>query len=78
MRMTSYQGCAPEPAHPIGQLTTRELSDYRRQLERAIGDRNVGQAPIAAGLREKLSEVVSEEADRERRRQSGKRWPLNN
>ncbi len=74
----SNQANTPEPAHPIGQLTTRELSDYRRQLERAIGDRTVGQAPIAADLREKLSEVMGEEADRKRRRQSGKRWPLNN
>jgi hypothetical protein len=78
MRMTSYQGSAPEPGHPIGRLTTRELSDYRRQLERAIGDRIIGQAPIAAGLREKLSEVISEEAERERHRRSGQRWPLNN
>jgi hypothetical protein len=76
--MTSHQGSAPEPAHPIGQLTTRELGDYRRQLERAIGDRTVGRARIAADLRDKLSEVISEEADRERHRQSGKRWPLNN
>jgi hypothetical protein len=78
MRMTSYQGSTPEPAHPIGQLTTRELSDYRRQLERALGDRTIGKAPIAAELRAKLSEVVSEEAERERHRQSGQRWPLNN
>jgi hypothetical protein len=78
MRMTSYQGSAPEPGHPIGRLTTRELSDYRRQLERAIGDRIIGQAPIAAGLREKLSEVISEEAERERHRRSDQRWPLNN
>ncbi len=68
----------PEPAHPIGQLTTRELSDYRRQLERAIGDRTIGQAPMAAELRAKLSEVVGEEAERERHRRSGQRWPLNN
>jgi uncharacterized HAD superfamily protein len=74
----SDQANTPEPTHPIGQLTTRELSDYRRQLERALGDRAVGQAPIAADLREKLSEVVSEEADRERHRQRGQRWPLNN
>jgi hypothetical protein len=78
MRMTNYQGSAPEPAHPIGQLTTRELSDYRRQLERAIGDGTVGQAPIAADLREKLSEVVEEEAERERHRNSRQRWPIKN
>jgi hypothetical protein len=76
--MTSYQGSAPEPAHPIGQLTTRELRDYRRKLQRAIGDRTVGQAPIAADLREKLSEVISEESERERHRRSGQRWPMTN
>jgi hypothetical protein len=78
MRMTSHQGSSPEPGHPIGQLTTRELSDYRRRPERAIGDRTIGQAPIAADLRKKLSEVISEEAERERYRQCGQRWPLNN
>jgi hypothetical protein len=75
---SSDQVSAPEPGHPIGQLTTRELSDYRRQLERAIGDRAVGQAPIAADLRAKLSEVISEEEVRARHRRSGQRWPLNN
>jgi hypothetical protein len=59
-------------------LTTAELKDYRRQLERAIQDRTMGEAPIAADLRERLSEVISEEADRERHRRSGQRWPLNN
>ena len=74
----SGEADSPEPAHPLGPLTTRELSDYRRQLERAISDKTIGQAPIAALLRAKLGEVTSEEAERERHRQSGQRWPLNN
>jgi hypothetical protein len=59
-------------------MTTAELKDYRRQLERAIQDQTIGEAPRAADLRERLIEVISEEADRERHRRSGQRWPLNN
>jgi hypothetical protein len=75
--MTS-QPSPPEPPHAVPTLTTAELKDYRRQLERAIQDRTIGQAPIVADLRERLSEVISEETDRERHRRSGQRWPLNN
>jgi hypothetical protein len=59
-------------------MTSPELKNYRRQLERAIQDRTIGEAPIVADLRERLSEVISEEADRERHRRSGQHWPLNN
>jgi hypothetical protein len=75
---SSYQPATPEPPHAVGALTTSELSAYRRQLERAIQDRTIGSAPIASDLRDKLSEVISEEAERARHRQSGQRWPLNN
>jgi hypothetical protein len=57
---------APQPPHPLYALTTYELKDYRRRLERAIGDKVIGSAPIASDLREKLGEVVSEQEQRQR------------
>jgi hypothetical protein len=57
---------APQPPHPLYALTTYELKDYRRLLERAIGDKVIGSAPIAADLREKLSEVLTEQEQRQR------------
>ncbi len=54
------------PAHPIGQLTTTELSRYRRELEHAI--KTLKDAPVAAELRRRLDEVVTEEQQRERAR----------
>jgi hypothetical protein len=74
----SNQPGAPQPPHAVGALTTSELAAYRRQLERAIHDQTIGSAPIARDLRDKLAEVAREEADRERHRNSGQRWPLNN
>jgi hypothetical protein len=46
--------------------------------KRAIQDRTIRSAPIASDLKDKLAEVAREEADRERHRNSGQRWPLNN
>ena len=57
---------APQPPHPLYALTTYELKDYRRLLERALGDREIGQAPIAADLKEKLGAVLSEQEQRQR------------
>jgi hypothetical protein len=54
------------PAHPIGQLTTTELSRYRRELEHAV--RELKSAPVAAELQRRLDEVVAEEQQRERAR----------
>jgi hypothetical protein len=77
--MTSTsQSATPEPPHRVGALTTAELSAYRKQLERAIQDRTIGSAPIASDLRDKLSEVAAEEAQRERHRNSRQRWPIMN
>jgi hypothetical protein len=74
----SDQSRTPQPPHVVGALTTSELAAYRRQLERAIQDRTIGSAPIANDLRDKLAEVAREESDRERHKNSGQRWPLNN
>jgi hypothetical protein len=56
---------APQPPHALYALTTYELKDYRRQLERAIGDKVIGSAPVASDLREKLGEVLAEQEQRD-------------
>ena len=68
----------PEPPHAVGALTTSELTDYKRRLERALGDKTISNAPVAATLRAKLAEVTEEEAERERHRNHGQRWPIRN
>jgi hypothetical protein len=54
------------PPHPLHEMTTYELRDYRKQLERALKDGVTGQAPTAARLREQLAAVLAEEQDRQR------------
>jgi hypothetical protein len=53
----------PEPPHPIGQLTSSEMRDYRRELEHAI-NRISRDAPVQADLRSKLEAVLAEEDSR--------------
>jgi len=50
----------PQPPHPLGALTTSELTRYLRQLERAITG-IAPDAPIQADLRRKLGEVLAEQ-----------------
>jgi hypothetical protein len=53
------------PKHPVHSLTTFELRDYRRDLERAI--RGIAaDAPVQADLRRKLDMVIAEQEDRAR------------
>jgi hypothetical protein len=53
------------PRHPVHALTTYELRDYRRELERAI--RGIApDAPVQASLRSKLDAVIAEQDDRAR------------
>ena len=56
------------PAHPIGQLTTTELRNYRRELEHAI--KTLKTAPVVAELQTRLDEVAAEERSRAEVRQS--------
>jgi hypothetical protein len=53
------------PKHPVHALTTYELRDYRRDLERAIKG-IAPDAPIQAHLQGKLDEVTAEQEDRAR------------
>jgi len=53
------------PKHPVPALTTYELRDYRRDLERAIGE-IAPDTPVQARLRRKLDAVIAEQEDRAR------------
>jgi hypothetical protein len=56
-------GTVSQPKHPVSQLTTYELRDYRRQLEHAIADLPPP-APVQADLRRRLDEVIAEQDHR--------------
>ena len=57
---------AYQPLHPLPAMTTYELKDYRLLLERALGDRQIGRAPIAGDLQARLDQVMAEEEQRQR------------
>jgi hypothetical protein len=56
------------PQHPLGQLTTSELTEYRRQLESAIAlfGRQDPVPPARSQLQASLDAVAAEEDDRAR------------
>jgi hypothetical protein len=54
-----------QPKHPIHALTTYELRDYRRELERAIAG-IAPDAPVQADLKQRLDEVQAEQEQRAR------------
>ncbi|HLI36822.1 MAG TPA: hypothetical protein VKV80_05700 [Streptosporangiaceae bacterium] len=53
-----------KPPHPLPQLTTYELRDYRRELEQAISRGLAG--PTLVDLRRRLDEVLAEQDYRAR------------
>jgi hypothetical protein len=57
-----------QPEHPMHALTTYELRDHRRELERAITfyDTHHPAAPALADLRARLDDVLAEQHDRKR------------
>lgn len=57
-----------EPKHPLHAMTTYELRDYRRDLERAIGffDRQTPVPPTRDRLQAKLDDVIAEQDERAR------------
>jgi hypothetical protein len=55
-----------KPKHPLAQLTTYELNAYRRQLEAAVTFFEGTQAPALAVMRDKLAQVLAEQADRKK------------
>jgi hypothetical protein len=56
------------PAHPLYALTTYELRNYRRDLERAIAffDIKPPVPPVRAELEVRLDAVTAEQDDRDR------------
>jgi hypothetical protein len=56
------------PPHPVHALTTYELRDYRRQLERALAcfDTRDPVPPVRDQLRARLDAVLAEQDDRVR------------
>ncbi len=57
-----------QPKHPVHALTTYELRDYRRQLERAIAyfDKQSPVPPVRADLQTALDDVLAEQESRAR------------
>ena len=66
--MTAQPVTVQQPRHPLYALTTYELRDYRRDLERAIGffDRQTPVPPARDRLRAKLDDVIAEQDGRAR------------
>ncbi len=66
--MTAEPATVNQPKHPLQALTTYELRDYRRELERAIAffDRQDPVPPARGDLQAKLDEVLAEQEDRVR------------
>jgi hypothetical protein len=66
--MSADPAAVGQPQHPLAQLTTYELRDYRRDLEQAIT--GLGQhdpAPAARdGLQTRLAAVIAEQDSRAR------------
>jgi hypothetical protein len=61
-------GSVEQPRHPLHALTTYELADYRRQLERAIAFFDA-KDPIPSErdrLQARLDAVIAEQDDRTR------------
>jgi len=55
-----------QPRHPLHALTTYELRDYRRQLERALAffDQQDPVPPVRTDLQAALDAVIAEQDDR--------------
>jgi hypothetical protein len=66
--MTAESASVEPPKHPLGQMTTSELCDYRRQLEGAITffDKQDPVPPARNRLQATLDAVLAEEEDRKR------------
>jgi hypothetical protein len=66
--MPADSGSVEQPRHPLHALTTYELADYRRQLERAIAffDAKDPIPPERDRLQARLDAVIAEQDDRTR------------
>jgi hypothetical protein len=70
LSMTTEHMTVDPPGHPLHALTTYELRDYRRELEKAIAffDRqaSVPPAPARARLQARVDDVIAEQDERAR------------
>jgi hypothetical protein len=66
--MTAESATVEPPKHPLHAMTTFELRDYRRQLERAISffDRQDPVSPARDRLQARLDAVLAEQESRTR------------
>jgi hypothetical protein len=66
--MTAITDTVTPPDHPLDQLTTFELRDYRRRLEAAIAlaSRQGAAALVRGVLQARLGDVLAEQDDRAR------------
>jgi len=66
--MTTEPGTVEPPGHPLQQLTTFELRNYRRRLETGIALASIQDpaAPVRAVLQARLRDVLAEQDDRAR------------
>jgi hypothetical protein len=57
-----------QPRHPLHAMTTFELRDYRRQLEKAIVffDKKDPVPPVRVNLQTALDAVIAEQDDRKK------------
>jgi hypothetical protein len=63
--MPTDPGAVSQPKHPLHALTTFELRDYRRDLERAIAFWDTKHpVPLRETLQAKLDAVITEQGDR--------------
>jgi hypothetical protein len=63
--MTPTEPQAAEPKYPVHQLTTSELTRYRRELEHAVQGISP-EAPAQTELRRRLDGVLAEQSEREK------------
>lgn len=63
--MTTEPVSASQPKHPLYALTTYELRNWRRELERAI-EMGAPDAPVQTELGRQLDAAIAEQEDRAR------------
>ncbi len=66
--ITDQPPAVEEPRHKLSELTTYELRDYRRELEKAIAffDKQDPLPPVRDRLHAALDAVIAEQDDRAR------------
>ena len=62
---TEPQTQTAEPKYPVHQLTTSELTRYRRELEHAVKGISP-EAPVQTELHRRLDVVLAEQDEREK------------